>query len=43
MSETGTPQGVTRYRKKPVTVETMPWTGDNFAAVREFAGDSAQC
>ena len=33
---------MTRYRKKPVTVETMPWTGDNFAAVREFAGDSAQ-
>ena len=28
--------------QEAVTVETMPWTGDNFAAVREFAGDSAQ-
>ena len=29
--------GVTRWRKKPVTVEAVQWTGDNFAAVKDFA------
>jgi hypothetical protein len=32
------PQGVIRYRKKPVTVETIEWTGENWAAVHSFVG-----
>lgn len=38
-SNTSTPQGVTRYRKKPVTVDTIRWTGTNLPAIRAFAGD----
>jgi hypothetical protein len=29
---------VTRFRKRPVVVEAIRWTGDNEAEVREFAG-----
>jgi hypothetical protein len=31
---------VARYRKKPVVIEAIQWTGDNEAAVQEFAGAS---
>ena len=27
-----------RYRKKPVEVETLQWTGDNASDVKEFTG-----
>ena len=27
------------YRKKPVEVQAIKWTGKNFDAVKEFAGD----
>ena len=30
---------VKHYRKKPVTVATLEWTGSNIAALREFTGD----
>ncbi len=32
----GTP-GVARYRKKPVEVDAIQWTGENFDAVKAFA------
>ena len=38
----GSIPGVVLYRKKPVTVETMPWTGDHWDAVRRFAGLNAR-
>ena len=28
-----------RYRKKPVVIEAMQWTGDNFAALDKWMGD----
>lgn len=34
--ETG--PGVKRFRKKPVEVETLEWTGSNLDAIRAFAG-----
>lgn len=38
--ETGsTSQGVTRYRKRPVIVETIRWAGTNLPAIRTFAGE----
>jgi len=27
-----------RYRKKPVVIEAIQWTGDNYEAVEAFAG-----
>jgi hypothetical protein len=32
------PEGVTRWRKRPVVVDAIRWTGDNLAEVLEFAG-----
>lgn len=31
-------QGVTRWRKKPVMVEAVRWTGDNAAELARFTG-----
>ncbi|MFJ8054924.1 hypothetical protein [Streptomyces sp. NPDC096142] len=31
-------EGITRYRKRPVEVDTIQWTGDNEAAVQDFVG-----
>lgn len=31
---------VLKFRKKPVVVEAVQWTGDNEAEVREFAGSN---
>ena len=28
------------FRKKPVTITAIAWTGDNFDAVKKFAGDN---
>ena len=28
------------FRKKPVTLTAIDWTGDNFDAVKKFAGDN---
>lgn len=28
------------FRKKPVTITAIDWTGDNFDAVKKFAGDN---
>jgi hypothetical protein len=39
---TSTPEtapGVKRYRKKPVEVQTLEWTGRNLDAIRAFAGE----
>lgn len=30
----------TLYRKKPVEIEAMEWTGDNFEKIKLFAGDN---
>ncbi|MBA7659490.1 hypothetical protein ES703_67471 [subsurface metagenome] len=32
---------VQRFRKKPVVVEAIEWTGDNFDEVKKFVGDCA--
>jgi hypothetical protein len=32
---------VGRYRKRPVVVEAVQWTGDNLAEVGRFAGEHA--
>lgn len=29
-----------KYRKKPVEVETMTWTGHNFKAIQKWAGNN---
>lgn len=31
---------MTKYRKKPVVVEALEYTGDNFHALREFLADA---
>ena len=28
------------FRKKPVTITAIDWTGDNFDAIKKFAGDN---
>ncbi|MFJ8538138.1 hypothetical protein [Streptomyces sp. NPDC093591] len=33
---------ITRYRKKPVEVDTIQWTGDNEAEVQAFTGGASQ-
>lgn len=33
-----TPAGVGRYRKRPVEVEALEWTGSNIAEVQAFLG-----
>ena len=30
-----------KYRKKPVVIEAMEWTGDNDREIREFIGEDA--
>jgi hypothetical protein len=30
-----------KYRKRPVVIEAMQWTGDNLDAIREWAGTDA--
>jgi len=29
---------VQKYRKRPIVTEAMQWTGDNIAAIRDWAG-----
>jgi hypothetical protein len=31
---------VKRYRKLPVTIEAVQWTGENTAEIEEFVGDA---
>ena len=31
-----------KFRKKPVVIEAIKWTGDNFDAVKKFAGDNVK-
>ena len=31
-----------KYRKKPLEVEAIQWTGDNLSDIVEFAGDKVQ-
>ena len=31
---------VNSYRKKPVSVNAIKWTGENFEAIKKFAGDN---
>jgi hypothetical protein len=31
--------GITRWRKRPVTVKAVQWTGDNLPEVRQLAGE----
>lgn len=31
--------GPQKYRKKPVVIEAVQWTGDNFADLRAFTGE----
>lgn len=31
-----------RYRAKPVELESVQWTGENFEEVRRFAGDDVR-
>lgn len=31
--------GAEKYRKKPVVIEAMQWTGDNAAEILKWAGD----
>lgn len=33
--------GVKRYRKRPIEIDTLEWTGTNLDAVRAFAGDAS--
>ena len=33
---------VQKYKKKPVTVEAIKWTGDNFEDVKSFAGKNVK-
>jgi hypothetical protein len=33
---------VKAYRKKPVTIHAMQWTGDNFNEIKEFVGESLE-
>lgn len=28
------------YRKKPVEIQAMVWTGDNYTAIKKWAGDN---
>lgn len=37
-STTGQPEGQ-RFRKRPIVIEAMRWTGDNFGAVVDFLGE----
>lgn len=30
------------YKKKPVEVKAIKWTGDNFEAIKKFAGDNVK-
>lgn len=30
---------ISKYVKRPVTIEAVQWTGDNIDEIREFAGD----
>ena len=30
----------TTYRKKPVEIQAMVWTGDNYNAIKKWAGDN---
>lgn len=41
MSNVNRPKASKVYRKKPVVIEAIRWTGDNFADVQRFAGDAA--
>lgn len=29
-----------KFRKKPVVIEALKWTGDNFNSIKAFAGDN---
>ncbi len=32
-----------KFRKKPVVVEAVQWTGDNASAIKQFAGVAVHC
>lgn len=34
--------GIIRYRKKPVEIEALQWTGRNFEEIRQFVGQEAK-
>jgi hypothetical protein len=36
------PEGVTRWRRRPVVVEMLEWTGENAEAMRQFCGRGAE-
>lgn len=40
MSKEARPVVPKKYRKRPVTVEAIQWTGNNYKDVRRFAGNS---
>lgn len=31
-----------QYRKKPIVIEAVQWTGDNYAEVLDFVGDAVK-
>lgn len=31
-----------RYRKRPVEIEAIKWTGNNFNEIKEFAGENVK-
>jgi hypothetical protein len=33
---------MTKYRKKPVVIEAVEWTGKNFNKIQEFTGSEAE-
>jgi hypothetical protein len=33
---------MTKYRKKPVVIEAIEWTGKNFNEIQEFAGSESE-
>jgi hypothetical protein len=32
-----------KYRKKPVVIEVIKWTGDNYDEIKAFCGESFNC
>ena len=34
---------ITKYRKKPVVVEALEWTGENMAEISKFSGELWKC
>ena len=34
---------VKQYRKKPVVIKALQWTGNNIKEIKEFSGDNTEC